>query len=103
MRSTLCSPGGECMADFAHRMLGAARLQPATYEEVETDRKATGQAVAIVVISSVATSLGLTRTSSIGSLIAGAIAALLGWVIWAAFTYVIGAKLLREPQTKSDM
>jgi hypothetical protein len=91
------------MADFAQRMIGAARLQPAIYEEVEADKRATGQALTIVILSSIATGLGLAHTSNIVSLIAGALAALLGWVIWAAFTYVIGTKLLPEPQTRSDM
>jgi hypothetical protein len=91
------------MANFAQRVVGAAGLRAATYEEVEADTTATGQALAIVVISSLATGLGLARTSNIVSLIVGAVAALLGWVIWATFTYVIGTKLLPEPQTKSDI
>ena len=31
------------------------------------------------------------------------LAALVGWCIWAGLTYVIGTKLLPEPQTRSDM
>ena len=30
------------------------------------------------------------------------IAALVGWYIWAYLTYLIGTKLLPEPQTKAD-
>ena len=56
-----------------------------------------------MVISSVATGLGVSRTSSVPSLIAGALAALLGWFIWAGLTYLIGTKILPEPQTKSDV
>jgi Yip1 domain len=91
------------MADFAHRMIGAARLRAATYEEVEADTGATGQALSIVVISSIATGFGLSRTSTIASLVVGAVFAMLGWVIWAALTYLIGTKVLPEPQTKSDI
>jgi hypothetical protein len=36
-------------------------------------------------------------------LVIGLIAALVGWFIWAFLTYVIGTKLLPEPQTKADM
>jgi hypothetical protein len=35
-------------------------------------------------------------------LIGGTIAALVAWFIWAFVTYLIGAKLLPEPQTRSD-
>jgi hypothetical protein len=93
----------ETMLNFAQRMIGALKLQPAVFEEVEADNGATKQALAVVVISSVATGLGVSHTSSAASLIAGAIAALLGWFIWAGLTYLIGTKILPEPQTKSDI
>jgi hypothetical protein len=32
----------------------------------------------------------------------GTIVALIGWIIWAYLTYLIGTKLLPEPQTKSN-
>jgi hypothetical protein len=91
------------MSGFTQRVVGALKLQVPIYEEVEADKGATGQALAVVVISSVATGLGVSRTSSIAALLAGAVAALLGWFIWAGLTYLIGVKLLPEPQTQSDV
>lgn len=91
------------MLNFTQRVMGALKLKPAVYEEVEADKHATTQALAVVVLSSVATGIGVSRTSSLASLTAGALAALLGWLIWAALTSVIGTKLLPEPQTKSDI
>jgi len=91
------------MLDFPHRIVGALKLQVPVYEEVEADARATRQALAVVVISSMATGIGVSRTSSIRSLIAGALAALLGWLIWAGLTYLIGTKILPEPQTKSNV
>jgi hypothetical protein len=91
------------MLNFTQRVIGALKLQPAIYEEVEADKGATKQALAVVVLSSVATGIGVSRTSSIASLIAGALAALFGWFIWAAITYWIGAKLMPEPQTSADV
>jgi hypothetical protein len=35
-------------------MIGAARLDPATYEQVEADRSSTAAAVLVVVVSSAA-------------------------------------------------
>lgn len=91
------------MANFTQRVIGALKLQVPIYEEVEADKGATGQALAIVMLSSVATGLGVSRTSSFAALTAGALAALLGWFIWAGLTYLIGARILPEPQTQSDI
>jgi hypothetical protein len=84
-------------------VVGALKLSVPLYEEVEADKGATGQALALVVIGSVATGVGVSRTSNPLSLLYGAIAALLGWLIWASLTFVIGAKLVPEPQTQSDV
>ena len=43
---------------FLRRIIGATALDVSTYEEVETDRGATAQAVAVVVLSSLAAGLG---------------------------------------------
>jgi hypothetical protein len=91
------------MLSFTQRMMGALQLRTSVYEEVEADAHATKQALAIVVLSSVATGLGVSRTSSLPSLTAGALAALFGWLIWAGLTYFIGTKILPEPQTKSNV
>ena len=42
------------MHTFAERVVGAARLKPNIYEEVEADPRATAQAMGVVVLSSVA-------------------------------------------------
>lgn len=92
------------MSTFTDRMIGAARLEAATYEEVEHDAGAMGQAVAVVLISSIAAGIG-----SIGymdfttAIVVGSIAALLGWVVWAFLTWIIGTKLLPEKDTEADM
>ena len=39
---------------FTQRLIGAAALDAAIYEEVEADPSATGQALAVVVLSSLA-------------------------------------------------
>ena len=93
------------MATFGERLIGAARLDPATYEEVEADTDATGQALVVVLLSSVAGGAALPRfvVLSPGSLIVGAAGALVGWVAWAALTYLIGTRLLPEPETRSNI
>lgn len=88
---------------FFDRMVRAAKLDPQLYEEVEADRSATGQAATVVVITSVAAGIAMLPYGGLGPLISGAIGALIGWLVWAGLTYLIGAKLLPEPQTRTDM
>lgn len=46
------------MASFGARVIGAMKLNAATFEEVEHDTTATGQAALIVLLASVATAIG---------------------------------------------
>ena len=90
------------MASFTERMVRAAKLDAAVYEEVEADTGALGQAMGVVVLSSIAAGLGGITQGGIGGLVLGTIAALIGWYIWAYLTYFIGAKLLPESQTQTN-
>lgn len=91
------------MANFTERMIGAAMLNTNTYEEVEADPSAMGQAMAVVALSSVANGIGSFGLGGFSGLVSGTIIALIGWFIWAALTFVIGTKLLPEPQTRADI
>ncbi len=89
------------MTSFPERMIGAAKLNIAIYEEVEADGTATGQAMGVVLLSSLAAGVG---SAALGAgVIASVVAALLLWVIWAFLTYLVGTRLLPEPQTHADM
>ena len=90
------------MTDFKDRMLRAAKLDADLYEEVEADKSAMPQAMGVVVLSSVAAGIGSIGTGGAGGILMGIIASLAGWYIWAYLTYLIGTKLLPEPQTKAD-
>jgi hypothetical protein len=90
------------MASITDRMIRAAKLDVNLYEEVEADKGAMGQAMAVVVLSSVAAGIGAVGTAGIKGLVLGTIVALVGWFIWAFLTYYIGTRLLPEPQTKAD-
>jgi hypothetical protein len=89
---------------FLRRLIGAATLDVATYEEVEADRGATAQAGAIVVLSSLAAGIGM-RGFGVGAAsmtFFGALA-LMAWGAWALLTYQIGVRILPEPQTRADV
>jgi hypothetical protein len=90
------------MASITDRMIRAAKLDVNLYEEVEADKGAMGQAMGVVVLSSIAAGIGTIGTAGIKGLVLGTIVALVGWFIWAFLTYFIGTRLLPEPQTKAD-
>ena len=87
---------------FVDRMIRAAKLDSNLYEEVEADRSAMGQAMAVVIISSIAAGLGSVSQVGLSGILLGTVTALIGWYIWAYLTYLIGNKLLPEPQTSAD-
>ena len=88
---------------FAERVKGVLFLDVRTFEEIEADTTANGQALLVVVAASVAAGLGASvRLGTIG-LLRETLGALIGWVMWSAVTWVIGAKLLPEPQTRTNM
>ncbi len=83
-------------------MIRASKLDINLYEEVEADKGATSQALAVVVISSLASGIGTLGILGIEGLIFTTAAAIIGWLIWAYMAFIIGTKLLPEPETKSD-
>lgn len=91
--------GGRTMVD---RMIGAAMLENAVYEEVEHDESLTGQAAGVVVIVAIARAVGGIGEGS-GFIVGGIVGALLGWLIWAGVTYLIGDKLLGGTATWGEL
>ncbi len=90
------------MSDYKERIIRSAKLDADLYEEVETDRGALGQAMGVVVLSSVAAGLGSLTHGGTNGLLLGMISALIGWLVWAYLTYIIGTKLLSTPKTHAD-
>ena len=88
---------------FTDRLRRAALLDAEIYEEVEADETATSQAMAVVVLASVAAGLGELARSGIAGLLLGALVASIAWFIWAGITYFVGAKLFPESETEADL
>ena len=90
---------------FLQRLIGAAALDTAIYEEVEADPSATSQAFLIVVATSLAAGVGargLLEVTFAGMLLYSAIA-LMAWAAWALLVFEIGARLMPAPQTRVDV
>lgn len=88
---------------FADRVKGVLFLDVKTFEEIEADKTANGQALVVVIAASLAAGLGAGIQLGVIGLLRETIGALVGWVMWAGVTWVIGSKLLPEPQTRTDM
>jgi hypothetical protein len=88
---------------FLQRLIGAAALDSAIYEEVETDSGATAQAMTVVVLASIAIGIGArglgggTETIAVFGVIA-----LLTWAAWALLMFEVGARLLPGRRTQSN-
>jgi hypothetical protein len=74
------------------RMKGAAMLDVPTYEEVEADTTATGQAAIVVGIVAIASAIGGFRGGTYG-VVSAIVGAYLGWAVWSAVTYYVGTWL----------
>src|SRR4051794_40558964 len=87
---------------LTQRVIGALALDPAIYEEVEADRSATGQAFAIVILSSVAAGIGSRGLggTTVPAVLFIATVSLLAWAAWALLVYQIGARLMPEAETR---
>jgi predicted neutral ceramidase superfamily lipid hydrolase len=90
---------------FTQRLIGAMALDVAIYEEVEADASATGQALAVVVLSSLAAGIGSRGLggTSWGTIVFIATVSLIAWATWALVVFEVGGRILPEPQTRVDV
>ncbi len=86
---------------FGDRVVGAMRLDPNTFEDVEKDPTAIGQAVGVIVLAAVAAGVGNVFRGGPG-IIFGILFSLLGAVIGTVIIWLVGTKLFPEPATKAD-
>jgi hypothetical protein len=85
------------------RMLRAARLESALYEEVEAEPRSLGQAFVVVALASGAGAFGAWLGGHPGLRIAlEAIEPLVFWVGASLFAYMAGATFFRGPETQTD-
>lgn len=94
------NPWGDSLVN---RMIGAAKLDIATYEEVEHDENATLQALVVVIIVAVASGLGLLFVDGVSGLFGGIGRAIFSWIIFAMVAYVVGTKLIPDPRTRTSI
>ena len=84
------------------RMIAAARLDTAIYEEVEADSSAILQAMAVVVLVALATGIGTLRTGGLVGLVVGIPVSIGLCALWAWITHLIGTTILKTAETAAN-
>jgi hypothetical protein len=89
-----------------NRMMRAARMDSVFYEEMGTEKSASGQVVMIALLVSAAAGLGFALAGVIGTqdplwffwgLLSGFLACLAGWLAWMLISFLFGTTILRSP------
>ena len=99
------------LQSFVSKVVRAAKLDVNLYKEVKADSKANGQAFLVVVLVSLAMSIGigiagwfaLAGVWSIWGLLVGLIGSLIVWLVWSSFAYFIGTRVFKGPETSASM
>lgn len=91
------------MASFQDRVVGAMRLQPATFEEIEHDPTAVSQSAIVVLAVALAGVIGSLRYGFFaGTATAMIVFALIGWAVSSAVVWLIGTRLMPGKNTEAD-
>ena len=90
---------------YLQRLVGAAALDAAVYEEVEADGRATMQAAATVLLSSVAAGVGAVGFggNAVANVMFVTSVAFIAWAAWALVVFEIGVRLMPQPATRSSV
>lgn len=84
------------------RMIGAAKLDPAIYDQVEKDSDATQEALGVVVLVALATGIGTFGSGGIVGFFVGIVAGVVLWALWAWITFFVGTTILKTEATEAD-
>ncbi len=91
------------------RMLGAAMFNAQTYEEIEADQTALGQALGVVILVTVCGAIGglvsdiLSGASALGIILGlcfGLAFGIVRWALWVTVILMVGGSLLRTSNTQ---
>jgi hypothetical protein len=85
------------------RLVGVLKLDAQAYEDIEHDRKATAQALTVVILGSLAAGLGAGLTFGATALVRETVGGVAGWVMWAGVTYLLGTRVWPDSETRTDM
>jgi hypothetical protein len=83
-------------------MVGAMKADVKTFQEIEADPAAIGQAVTVIVIAGVASLIGNIFRIGVFGGVMSLILTLISYALWSLLVVLIGTKVMPEPATKAD-
>ena len=87
---------------FGERVVGALKLDANTFEDIERDPTAMGQAIGIIALAALASNLGQIWHFGIGTMLIGVCSSLIGYLLWSVVVWLVGTRLMPDPATKAD-
>lgn len=87
---------------FGERVVGAMKLEPRAFEDVERDTTAISQAVGVIALAAVSAGIGNVWYGGIAGIVFGVITSLIGYVLWAVVVWLVGTKVMPDPGTNAD-
>lgn len=87
---------------FGDRVVGAMKLEPSAFEDVERDTTAIGQSVGVIVLAAVAAGIGNVYWGGLTGIVRGAFMSIISFLVWSLIIWLVGTKLMPEPATKAD-
>jgi hypothetical protein len=87
---------------FGERIIGAAKLDANTFEDIERDQTAISQTVGVIALAAVSTGIGNVWYGGISGIIFGILTSLVGYAVWAVIVWLVGTKVMPDPATKAD-
>ena len=94
------------MQTMTQRVIGALKLDTATYEEVEHDPNAMRQAVILVAVAALLSGLigaGLHADNFVTGLLGQLVSTFVGWLVWAFVIWLVGTKLFAAEADLPEM
>lgn len=94
---------------FVNRIVGVFKLSSATFEEIEHDPNATGQAALVVTIVAFLSAFGsaffstITDQGFLANFVSTLVWTFVGWLLWAAVSYFVGTTLFGGQATLNEM
>jgi hypothetical protein len=87
---------------FGERLIGAMKLDPATFEDIERDPTALSQTIGVIALAAVSLGIGNVWYGGISGIVFSIITSLIGYVLWAVVVWLVGTKVMPDPATKAD-
>lgn len=88
---------------FAQRLIGAAKLDADTYEEVEHDPSALGQAACVIALAAIARGLFGIGVEGGAGFVGGLLSAFVGWFVATGIIWVIGVWFMKHTSDYAEL